>query len=49
MRNSTTGFPAWFDALGQQAILGPFPLSLLIFFALVVIDGRLFTRSLSTT
>ncbi|MEO1020238.1 MAG: ABC transporter permease, partial [Pseudomonadota bacterium] len=30
-----TDFPAWFDTLGQQAILGPFPLSLLIFFALV--------------
>ncbi len=32
-----TDFPDWFDALGQQPILGPFPLSLLIFFAGVVL------------
>ncbi len=32
-----TDFPEWFDALGQQPILGPFPLSLLIFLALLVI------------
>ena len=30
-------FPAWFEALGQQPLLGPFPLSLLIFFALLVL------------
>ncbi|MDE0533887.1 MAG: ABC transporter permease [Albidovulum sp.] len=30
-----TDFPAWFDALGQQPLIGPFPLSLLIFFALL--------------
>ncbi len=30
-----TDFPDWFDALGQQAILGPFPLSLLIFLGLL--------------
>ena len=29
-----TGFPAWFNALGQQPILGPLPLSLLVFAAL---------------
>ena len=32
-----TGFPEWFDALGQQPILGPFPLALLIFFALLIL------------
>ncbi len=32
-----TDFPAWFDALGQQALLGPFPLSLLIFFGLLIL------------
>jgi rhamnose transport system permease protein len=30
-------FPGWFDRLGQQPILGPFPLSMLIFAALVVL------------
>lgn len=30
-------FPQWFDDLGQQPILGPFPLALLIFFVGVVI------------
>lgn len=28
------GFPDWFNALGQQPLLGPFPLAMLIFFAL---------------
>jgi uncharacterized membrane protein YhdT len=26
-----TGFPAWFNALGQQPILGPLPLALIVF------------------
>ena len=30
-------FPKWFDALGQQPLLGPFPLSLIIFFALFIV------------
>ena len=30
-------FPAWFNNLGQQPILGPFPLALIIFFILLVI------------
>src|SRR5262245_36346310 len=34
---SFTGIPAWYNQLGTQPILGPFPLSLLIFFALFVI------------
>jgi len=32
-------FPEWFDALGQQPLLGPFPLSLIIFFVLFIILG----------
>src|ERR1700761_1952684 len=32
-------FPRWFDALGQQPLLGPFPLSLIIFFVLFIILG----------
>ena len=30
-------FPAWFDALGQKPLLGPFPLSLIIFFLLLIL------------
>lgn len=30
-------FPEWFDRLGQQPILGPIPLALIIFFVLLVI------------
>ena len=30
-------FPAWFEALGQQPLLGPFPLSLPVFFGLLVL------------
>ena len=33
------GFPAWFDALGQQPFLGPFPLALILFFMLLVRAG----------
>src|SRR5262249_49790973 len=33
---SIGGFPAWFNALGQQPLLGPFPLPLLVVFALLV-------------
>lgn len=32
-----TGFPAWFDDLGQQPILGPLPLSLIVFGALFLL------------
>lgn len=34
---SFTGIPAWYNQLGTQPVLGPFPLSLLIFFALFII------------
>src|SRR4029453_8012615 len=30
---SVGAFPAWFNRLGQQPLIGPFPLALLIFFA----------------
>jgi rhamnose transport system permease protein len=30
-------FPAWFNELGQQNLIGPFPLSLLLFFGLFII------------
>lgn len=30
-----TGFPDWFDALGQDGLIGPFPLSLVAFLILV--------------
>ena len=29
-------FPSWFEELGQQPILGPFPLSMIIFFFLMI-------------
>ncbi len=40
-----SGFPDWFEALGQKPILGPFPLAMLIFFALVVIFYFVLQRS----
>ncbi|MFO7633273.1 MAG: ABC transporter permease [Caldilinea sp.] len=33
---SIGGFPAWFNRLGQQPLVGPFPLSMIIFFVLLV-------------
>jgi rhamnose transport system permease protein len=35
---SLGGFPDWFNSMGQDPILGPFPLAILIFFALVVVS-----------
>ena len=29
-------FPAWFDRLGQQPLIGPFPLALIVFFILLI-------------
>ncbi|MCB9115130.1 MAG: ABC transporter permease [Caldilinea sp.] len=29
-------FPAWFDRLGQQPLIGPFPLALIVFFVLLI-------------
>ncbi len=34
---SIGNFPEWFDRLGQQPLLGPFPLASLIFFVLLVV------------
>jgi len=34
---SISKFPAWFNDLGQKSLIGPFPLSLLIFFGLFLI------------
>ena len=34
---SITGFPEWFNRMGQQPLVGPLPLSLVIFFALLVV------------
>ncbi len=34
---SIGNFPDWFDALGQKPLIGPLPLSLIIFFSLFVI------------
>ena len=34
---SIKAFPEWFEALGQQPLVGPFPLSLILFFALLVL------------
>ena len=36
---SIGGFPDWFDRVGQDSILGPLPLALLIFFAMVADRG----------
>ena len=40
-----TDFPVWFDNLGQAPIIGPFPLSMLIFFALLVLLFVVLQRS----
>jgi rhamnose transport system permease protein len=34
---SLGGFPEWFNTLGQQKLIGPFPLALLIFFGLFLL------------
>jgi rhamnose transport system permease protein len=34
---SIGNFPDWFDTLGQQALVGPFPMALIIFFVLLVL------------
>ncbi len=35
--NSVGSYPAWFNQLGQQPLVGPFPLALIIFFVLLLI------------
>ena len=34
---SIGGFPEWFEALGQDPLIGPFPLDLILFFVLLAI------------
>ena len=34
---SVGDFPAWFDQLGQQALIGPLPLAMILFFVLLII------------
>ena len=38
-------FPSWFDRLGQESILGPLPLALLVFGALLVVGWVILHRS----
>jgi len=42
---SVGAFPEWFNALGQQPFLGPFPLALILFFVLVVLAVIVLQRS----
>jgi rhamnose transport system permease protein len=42
---SIGGFPGWFNSLGQQPLVGPFPLALLVFFVLLVIAVVVLQRS----
>jgi rhamnose transport system permease protein len=38
LENRSVGnYPAWFDRLGQQPLVGPFPLAMIIFFVMLVI------------
>jgi rhamnose transport system permease protein len=38
LENRSVGnFPDWFDRLGQQPLIGPFPLAMIIFFVLLII------------
>ena len=38
LENRSVGnFPEWFDRLGQQPLVGPFPFALIVFFILVII------------
>lgn len=40
-----TDFPEWFDALGQQALIGPFPLSFIIFVILLIVCWLILQRT----
>jgi len=46
LENRSVGnFPEWFDRLGQEPIVGPFPLALIIFFVLLIIALIILQRS----
>ena len=39
LENRSVGnYPAWFDRLGQEPLIGPFPLSLIVFFVLLIVS-----------
>jgi rhamnose transport system permease protein len=42
---SIGAFPAWFNRLGQQPLLGPLPLALIIFFLLFILAAIVLQRS----
>ncbi|MDJ0755353.1 MAG: ABC transporter permease [Ardenticatenaceae bacterium] len=39
-------FPDWFDALGQQPLVGPIPVAIIIFFVLLIISAVVLQRSM---
>lgn len=39
------GFPAWFNALGQKPLIGPFPFAILLFFAMAALAWVLLHRT----
>lgn len=43
--HSVGGFPDWFNRLGQQTLLGPLPLALLIFLAVLVVGWILLEKT----
>lgn len=43
--NSLGDFPKWFTDLGQKGLIGPIPLAILLFFALLLILGMTLHRS----
>jgi rhamnose transport system permease protein len=46
LENRSVGnFPDWFDRLGQQPLIGPFPLALIIFFIMLIIATIILQRS----
>ena len=46
LENRSVGnFPEWFDRLGQQPLVGPFPLAMIVFFVLLIIALIILQRS----
>jgi rhamnose transport system permease protein len=43
--NSLGNFPTWFTDLGQKGLIGPIPLSMILFFALLILLGMTLHRS----
>jgi rhamnose transport system permease protein len=43
--NSLGDFPQWFTDLGQKGLIGPIPLSILLFFALLILLGMTLHRT----